>query len=114
MLEDNGMMLSTVFHELYHKWQYKTTGILYILNCLIFMLTGYEFSTKSKYSIEGDVRIHIDNEELHSTIRKFYDKFYRYLWMKNRMQQIAGEDYTAEIKEIEKDFFIMSVYSLLS
>ena len=113
LLESNGMMLSTIFHELYHKWQYRMTGILYIFNCLVFMLTGYEFSTKSKFSIEGDVRIYIDNEVLHDAIGKFYEKLYRYLWIKNRLNMVAGEDYTDELAELENDNAIMTIVNKL-
>ena len=85
LVEADGLILSTVFHELYHKWQCSTSKFLYIVNLVVFMLLGYEFSTKNKYSIEGDVRIYVDNETLHKTIGKFYSIFYSWLYLSNRM-----------------------------
>ena len=109
LLESDGTMLSTIFHELYHKWQYKVTGPLYVVNCLVFMLTGYEFSTKSKHSIEGDVRVYIDNDALHKAVGKFYERLYKYLWIKDRMNRKQDEDYSAELSELEKDELINEI-----
>lgn len=85
LCENEGTMLSTIFHELYHKWQFNTSKMLYIINFFVFLFTGYEFSTKSKFSIEGDVRIYVDNDELHRKLSKFYNVFYSFMYIHNQL-----------------------------
>jgi hypothetical protein len=98
LCEGDGAMLSTVFHELYHKWQFNVSKFLYIVNFFAFLFTGYELSTKNKFSIEGDVRRYIDNEELHSKIRKFYCTFYQFLYAVNRLEVEKDEAMKAELE----------------
>ena len=91
LCESDGVMLSTLFHELYHKWQYNVSKPLYIINFFLFLFTGYEFSTKNRFSIEGDVRIYIDNEGLHQKLAKFYSTFYSYIFILNKLKTEKDE-----------------------
>lgn len=103
LIEDNGMILSTVFHELYHKWQFNSAKMFYIFNCLLFFFTGYDFSTKTKWSIEGDVRKYVDNEALHSKIAEFYNMFYTYLYALNTLKNEPTNEYALKrIAEFEE------------
>lgn len=72
LCENQGMILSTIFHELYHKFQFNKLKFLFILNQAFFSLLGYDFSSECKYSIEGDVRIKIDNVILYNKISLLY------------------------------------------
>jgi len=99
----DGQVLSTIFHEIYHKWQYNVSPILYTINFFVFLLIGYERSTKSKWSIEGDVRIYVDNETLHKAIQSFWTSLYQYLYALNNKEQ-HEEEFQAKVKELqEKD-----------
>ena len=72
LCENQGMILATTMHELYHKYQFNTLKFLFILNQVLFTLIGYEFSTTCRYSIEGDVRIKVDNQFLYDKISLLY------------------------------------------
>ena len=75
LCENDGIVLATVFHELYHKFQYTSSPFLYVINSGFFRLLGYALSTKIKFSIENDVREHVDNEVLWSSISSFLEIF---------------------------------------
>jgi len=83
LTENKGAVLATVFHELYHKWQYESVKLFYLMNSFLVKLVGYELSTKSGLTIEGDVRIYVDNEEFHEVIEEFNRMLYNYLYNKN-------------------------------
>lgn len=105
LCECEGVMLSTILHELYHKWQFNVSKLLYIINFFVFLFTGYEFSTKSKFSIEGDVRIYVDNEELHKRISEFYRTLYYYFYIKNALaatdvDEEKVNDLVAQMKDL--------------
>ena len=75
LCENNGTVLATLFHELYHKFQYVSNPVLYVINSGFFRLLGYALSTKIDFSIEGDVRKYVDNEVLWNSITDFLSIF---------------------------------------
>lgn len=63
---DQMQMILTICHELYHRWQFTAFPIMpifYIINFFVSLFFGYEASSKSKWLIEGDVRIYVDNKK---------------------------------------------------
>lgn len=92
LTDNDGVILSTIFHELYHKFQYSSAPILYIFNLAVSKVMGYENSTKCSLSIEGDVRKYVDNEHLWNSIKKFNSIFLEWISAFKTKQKLQ-EDY---------------------
>ena len=107
LCEANGSVLSAIFHELYHKWQFTTSPFLYFVDFTLFKLFPYSLSSKCKYSIEGDVRLYVDNEVLHSAIGKFYNTFYTWLYLNSRinLQPEEKESLLAQLESLKQEDF---------
>lgn len=85
LFEADGAMMSAVFHELYHKWQFSVSKPLYVANLVMSLLMGYGLSSKCALSIEGDVRRFVDNDGFHSRLSKFYSVLYSFLFIRSRL-----------------------------
>ena len=108
MIENQGTLLSTVFHELYHKWQFNSAKLLYIVNSIVFTFIGYDLSTKSKWSIEGDVRIKVDNDALHGVIDEFSKIFYQYIYCRSQLANYPDNEYAINtLMTMKKENYLM-------
>ena len=101
MIENDGTILATIFHELYHKFQYNASPLLYMLNSGFTRLLGYEMSTKISWSIEGDVRKYIDNEHLWNSIKKFGSIFIKLI--RETRTKLSLEKNYSDVLELDSE-----------
>lgn len=97
-------VLVTIMHELYHRFQWDSSKIGYIFNDFVFKLCGYELSTKIHASIEGDVRVYVDNDDTRKKVKDLGTAFHSLVYLKNRLSKkdIGQEEFEMMNSQLEE------------
>lgn len=95
--------LATIFHQMYHKWQFNNSFYIpYLANFFVQLLFGYQLSTKLNFFIEGDVRKYIDKKELHDGISQFSSIYNHYVYLLSTLRKYEAKQQKQSIKAIKK------------
>ena len=108
LLENDGHTACVVMHEMWHRQQFVSHPVKYILSAILTNLVSYEWACGQSWSIEHDVRVKVDNDVLKGRLRAIYQKFYEYIYNLNRFLRPGGdardkEEAKKTVMELEKD-----------
>ena len=87
LLQGSGHTTTTALHQLWHRQQYITRPIWYLVSCLATNLIDYDRACQCQWSIQHDVRQKVDNYQLKKKMADLYIPVYQHLYLIDKSQR---------------------------
>ena len=89
----------TFLHQIYHKYQFSAAWympIIYIANHFISQFFGYQLACKMPWTLQGDVRVVVDNENTRNMTDIMLDTFFKLPGFYEYINKLEFHTYTPE------------------